>query len=157
MAAGNVLLFFHLVGAFSFFAGAALAGTLQHAAIRRERPSEILVLLRVARVGAGLVGVGLLFTLAFGIALAEHDGYGLSAPWIDAALGLLAAGMALGAYGGRSARHARYLAERLATEDDRPSRELHELIAARGPLLASHAGTLFLVTTVVLMVWKPGS
>jgi hypothetical protein len=157
VAVTNWLLFFHLVGAFSFFAGAAVAGTLQHAAMRRERPSEILVLLRLARVGAALVGMGFVFTLGFGIGLAEHEGYGLSAPWIDAALGLLGAGMALGAYGGRTARHARYLAQRLAAEGDRPSRELHALVGARGPLLASHASAAFLVAIVVLMVWKPGS
>ena len=155
MAVTNVLLFLHLLGAFCFFAGAAVAGTLQLAAIRRERPSEILALLRLTRVGVALVGLGALLTLAFGIALAEHEGYGMSPAWIQAALGLWVASMALGGFGGRTARHARNLAERLAGEGDAPSEELRALVAARGPLWASYASSLLLLAILGLMVWKP--
>lgn len=155
MTLTNILLFFHLLGAFAFFAGAAVAGTLQLAAIRRERPSEILALLRPARVGVALVGIGSLLTLVFGIALAEHESYGLSPAWIQASLTLWVVSMALGGYGGRTARHARTLAERLASEDDTPSQELRSLLASRGPLWASYASTLLLLAIVGLMVWKP--
>ena len=151
----HVLLFFHLLGAVSFFAGAAVAGTLQLAAIRRERPGEIHALLRLTRVGVALVGLGALLTLVFGIALAEHEGFGLSPAWIQAALGLWVASMALGAYGGRTARHARHLAERLAAEGDEPSPELRALVAARGPLRASYASGLLLLAILALMVWQP--
>ena len=155
METTHVLLFFHLLGAISFFAGAAVAGTLQLAAIRRERPSEIAGLLRLTRVGVALVGTGALLTLAFGIALAEHEGLGLSPAWIQAALGLWVASMVLGAYGGRTARHARNLAARLAAEGDEPSPELHALVAARGPLWASYASGLLLLAILALMVWQP--
>ena len=155
MTLSHVLLFLHLLGAFSFFAGAALAGTLQLAAIRRERPSEILVLLRLTRVGVALVGIGALFTLGFGIALAEHVGYGLSPAWIQWAIGLWVASMALGGYGGRTARHARYLAEKLAGSGDEPSEELHGLVSARGPLWASYGSGLLLLAILALMVWRP--
>jgi uncharacterized membrane protein len=156
VALTHVLLFFHLLGAVSFFSGAAVVGVLQHAAIRRERPSEVHALLRLAPVGVALVGVGALLTLAFGIALAEHEGFGLSAAWIQAALGLWVASMALGAYGGRAARHARHLAGRLAAEGDAPSPELHALVAARVPLAASYASGLMLLAILALMVWQPG-
>jgi uncharacterized membrane protein len=156
VALTHVLLFFHLLGAVSFFAGAAVVGALQHAAIRRERPSEVHALLRLAPVGVALVGVGALLTLAFGIALAEHEGFGLSAAWIQAALALWVASMALGAYGGRTARHARHLAERLAAEGDAPSPALHALVAARAPLAASYASGLILLAILALMVWQPG-
>jgi uncharacterized membrane protein len=155
MALTHVLLFFHLLGAFCFFAGAAVAGTLQLAAIRRARPSEILALLRLTRAGVVLVGIGALLTLVFGIALAQHEGIGLSPGWIQAALGLWVASMALGAYGGRTARHARYLAERLVAEGDAPSPELQALVAARGPLWASYASGLLLLAILGLMVWQP--
>jgi uncharacterized membrane protein len=155
MALTHVLLFFHLVGAVSFFAGGAVVGTLQLAAIRRERPSEIYALLRPAPVGAALVGVGALLTLVFGIALAEHEGLGLSPAWIQAALALWVASMAIGGYGGRTARHARHLAQRLTAEGDTPSAELHDLIAARVPLAASLASGLMLVAILALMVWQP--
>ena len=156
MALTHVLLFFHLLGAVSFFAGAAVAGTLQLAAIRRERPSEILAFLRLTRVGVALVGIGAALTLVFGIALAEHEGFGLSPAWIQAALGLWVAAMASGGYGGRIARRARHLAERLAAEGDAPSPELGALVAARGPLWASYASGLMLFAILVLMVWQPG-
>jgi uncharacterized membrane protein len=151
----NVLLFFHLLGAVCFFAGAAVAGTLQLAAIRRERPSEIHALLRLTRVGVALVGAGALLTLGFGIALAEHGGFGFSPAWIQAALALWFASMALGGYGGRTARHARHLAERLAAEGDAPSPELRALLAARGPLWASYASGFLLLAILALMVWQP--
>ena len=63
--------------------------------------------------------------------------------------------MALGAYGGRTARHARHLAERIAAEDDAPSPELRALLAARGPLWASYASGLMLFAILALMVWQP--
>jgi uncharacterized membrane protein len=155
VALTHALLFCHLLGAVSFFAGAAVVGTLQHAAIRRERPSEIHALLRLAPAGAALVGLGALLTVVFGIALAEHEGFGFSPAWIQAALALWAVSMALGAYGGRTARHARRLAARLAAEGDAPSPELRALLAARLPLWASYASGLMLVAILALMVWQP--
>ena len=156
MSLGHVLLFFHLLGAVSFFAGAAVAGTLQLGALSRERPSEVLLLLRLTRAGVALIGIGAVLTLAFGVELAEHEGFGLSPAWIQAALGLWVAAMALGAYGGRTARRARALAERLTAAGDSPSPELHELLGRRGPLAASVASTLLLFAVLGLMVWQPG-
>jgi uncharacterized membrane protein len=157
VALTHVLLFFHLLGAVCFFAGAAVVGVLQLAAIRRERPSEIHALLRLAPFGAALVGTGALLTLGFGIALAQNEGIGFSAAWIQAALALWVAAMALGAYGGRTARHARHLAEKLTEDGDAASPELRALVAARGPLWASYASMLCLVAILALMVWQPGS
>jgi uncharacterized membrane protein len=155
VALTHVLLFFHLLGAVGFFAGGAVVGTLQLAAIRRGRPSEVHALLRLAPVGAALVGLGALLTLGFGIALAEHEGLGFSPAWIQAALGLWVASMAAGGYGGRTARHARRLAERLAAAGDAPSAELHALVAAPLPLAASLASGLMLLAILALMVWQP--
>jgi hypothetical protein len=64
--------------------------------------------------------------------------------------------MVLGALGGRTARHARHLAEKLAEEGDAPSPELRAMVGARGPLLASLASFDLLLAIVVLMVWQPG-
>jgi uncharacterized membrane protein len=155
VALTHVLLFFHLLGAVSFFAGAAVVGTLQLAAIRRERPGDVYALLRLAPVGAAVVGAGALLTLGFGIALAEHEGFGFSPAWIQAALGLWVASMAVGGYGGRTARRARHLAERLVAEDDVPSAELHALVAAPIPLAANFASGVMLLAILALMVWQP--
>ena len=149
------LLFFHLLGAFALFAGAAVAGTLQIGAMRRERPSEILTLLRLTRFGVALVGVGAVLTLVFGIALASHLGYGLTPAWIQAALGLWVAAMALGGIGGRTARHARYRAEELAAAGDQPDAELSALLVHRPSLILSYLSSTLLLAIVVLMVWRP--
>jgi hypothetical protein len=63
--------------------------------------------------------------------------------------------MAVGAYGGRTARHARHLARRLAAEDDTPSPELQALVGARLPLAASLASGVMLLAVLALMVWQP--
>jgi len=102
-----------------------------------------------------LVGVGAVLTLAFGIALASHLGYGLTPAWIQAALGLWLASMALGGIGGRTARRARYRAEELAAAGDRPDEELRALVAHRPSLLLSYASSILLLAVVVLMVWRP--
>lgn len=153
----NLFLFFHLLGAFCFFAGGAVVGVVQLAAIRQARPSQVHAYLRLAPFGAALVGTGALLTLGFGIALAEHEDVGFSPAWIQAALGLWVAAMVLGAYGGRTARHARHLAEKLAAEGDAPDLELRLLVGARGPLYASYASFALLLAIVGLMVWQPGN
>ena len=150
------LLLLHLLGAFCLVAGAVVAGTLQLAAIRQERPSQVALLLGLTRAGVLLVAVGALATLGFGIALAEHEGYGLRPAWIQASLGLWVASMALGAAGGRTARHARYLATWLAADGDRPSPELRALVAHRPALWASNASGVLVLAIVGLMVWRPG-
>jgi hypothetical protein len=149
------LLFFHLLGAVLFFSGAAVAGTLQLGAMRREKPSEILTLLRLTRVGVLIVVLGAFMTLGFGIALASHLGYGFTPAWIQAALGLWVASVVLGAIGGRTAREARYRAEELAASGDLPDEGLSALVAHRPSLILSWLSGLLLVVILVLMVWRP--
>ena len=151
----DALLFLHLLSAFVFVSGAVTAGVLQITAMRRERPSEIALLLRVTRVAVLLVVVGALATLAFGLALVGHEGIGYGTGWVSASIALWVAAIALGGARGRTARHARYLAERLATADDRPNDELRALVAHRPSLLLSYASTAAVFAILVLMVWKP--
>jgi uncharacterized membrane protein len=151
----RALLFLHLVSAFLFVSGAVAAGVLQIAALRRERPSEIALLLRTARAAVAILGVGALGTLAFGLALANKEGIGFGTGWVVAAIVLWIVAMVVGGAGGRTARHARELAERLAAQGDRPSEELRALVAHRPSLLLSYASTVAVVAILVLMVWKP--
>jgi uncharacterized membrane protein len=155
VTAANWLLLFHLLGAFVFFAGAALVLTLQLGATRREHPSEILALLRLSPAGVALDGIGGLMTLGFGIALANNLGLGFSQAWLQAAFALWIVKMAVGGIGNRNGRRARELAERLAGDGDRPSEELRALVRARPALWAGYLGVLLLVAIVVLMVWRP--
>ena len=134
-----------------------MAGFAQISALRRERPSEIALLLRLARPGVLLVNLGALGTLAFGIALAEQTDIGLGTGWVSASLALWVVMMLLGGLGGRTARHARELAERLARGGDRPTEELRSLVSHRPSILLSYASTAAIIAILVLMVWKPGS
>ena len=64
------LLLVHILGAFLFLSGSIVAGVLALAAMRREVPSEVALLLRLTRPVVVLVGVGSLITSATGSARA---------------------------------------------------------------------------------------
>jgi uncharacterized membrane protein len=151
----RALLFLHLFSAFVFVGGTVAAGILQITALRRERPSEIALLLRTARTAVMFTTFGGLGALVFGLALVGDLDIGFGKAWISGSIALWVASMALGGAGGRTARHARYLAERLAADGDRPSEELRALVAHRTSLLLSYAATAAIVAILVLMVWRP--
>jgi uncharacterized membrane protein len=89
------LLLVHISGAFLFLSGSVVAGVLALAAMQRERPSEVALLLRLVRPMVVLIGVGSLLALALGIWLAEYVGYGLGEGWVIAAIVLWALSSAL--------------------------------------------------------------
>jgi len=150
-------LFFHLLGAFLFVSGASVAGFAFESARRREAPEEVALLLRLARTGAVLVGVGMSVVLVFGLWLVDLGDWGYGAGWVDAAIGLFVAAAVLGAIGGRAPRQARQLASRLAAEGRGMSAELRALLDDRRARLANYGSALVVVGIVVLMVWKPGA
>jgi uncharacterized membrane protein len=148
----RTLLFLHLLSAFLFLSGAVTAGIAQITAFRRDRPSEIALLYRVARTGSLLASLAAVATLAFGLGLVAEEDLDFGAGWISASLALWLASMILGGLGDRAARRTRELAGRLAAEGDRPSDELRFLPS----LLLTSASTAAVIAILVLMVWKPG-
>jgi uncharacterized membrane protein len=153
----DAALFFHLLGAFLFVSGVVVAGVAFESARRRDSAGEIALLLSLARIGAMLVGLGMLLVLGFGLWLVHLGGWGYGAGWVDAAIALLALAAVLGAVGGRTPRRARLLAARLAADARPVSGELRGLLDDRRAILANYAAGLLLVAIVVLMVWKPGA
>lgn len=151
------LLLTHILGAFLFLSGSVVAGILHTAAMRRDRPSEVALLLGLVRPMVIAVGAGSLLTLGFGIWLADDAGYGIGDEWVVAAIVLWVVSGALGTPGGRTLRHARELAERLAADGDRPSEELHRAVGDRRALLLNYASFAALIAIFVLMVFKPGA
>ncbi len=104
-----------------------------------------------------LVALGGLLTIGFGAWLvADLPQWTFRQAWIEWAMLLWLAAMVLGALGGRPARHARELAERLAREGDEPSPELRRAVADPRSLALSFASGALLLAILVLMVWKPG-
>jgi uncharacterized membrane protein len=150
------LLGFHLVAAFLFVSGAVAVGVLHTAATRRKRPSEVASLLGLTRAGVAVVSIGAVVALILGAALVRHEGRSFATGWISAALALWLASVVLGGIGGRSARHARYLAERLASEDDRPSDELHRVLTSARAQALNYGSFAAALAILALMIWQPG-
>lgn len=151
------LLGFHLVGAFLFVSGAIAVGLLHAAAVRRERPSEVAFLLGLTRLAVAAVGIGALAALGFGTSLVHRSGLSFGDTWLAASLVLWIASVVLGGIGGRSARHARYLAERIATTGDQPSDELRRALTSPAGQVLNYASFLSALAILALMIWKPGS
>jgi uncharacterized membrane protein len=151
-------LLLHLVGVAFLFSGMSIAGVAHAAARRRERPSEIALLLGLTRSGVLFVGVGAAFVLAGGLWLVEASNgfYSLGDGWNSAGLGLLALSFVLGWIGGQAPKRARLLGQRLAGEGDASSSELRRLLDSPLALASNYAAAGVIVAALVLMVWKPG-
>ena len=151
------ILFLHLAGVLLFVGGSVAAALLRLAAMRRERPSEIALLLRSVRPVVPIVAGGLVVTIAAGFWLASELGISLSATWLTLTFVLIGWMLVVGAAAGRQDRKTRELAERLAADGDAPSALLTRRL--RDPLnLVPNASMLIAVVAIVaLMVWKPGA
>jgi uncharacterized membrane protein len=152
------LLALHVSGAFLFLGGVVVAWVLGIAAARRERPSEVALLMRLAGVGTALTGPGLGLAILFGLWLVfDLDAYGFFDFWVIAALVLVVLSGALGGAGGKRDKETRVYAERLATEGDLPSAELAARVRDPVALSLNAASSLFGFIVLALMIWKPGA
>jgi uncharacterized membrane protein len=151
------LLFLHVTGAFLLLGGAVVAGVFNVAALRRERPSEISLLLGLTRWAVVSISVGLLLTLGFGLWLVHQVGYGWGEAWVVTSLILWVVSGFLGDRGGRLQRETRALAERLAAEGDAPSAELRARLRDPVAMALSWSSGLAALAILALMIWKPGA
>jgi len=151
MTKENWALFFHLFGAFLLVAGVAVAGYAFEAARRRSSPTEIALLLGVARAAVPLVGLGSLLVLVFGLWLVHIESVGFDAGWVQAAIALFVVLMVLGGLGGRAPRRARELAQ--AGED---TSELRRALDDRAAMAFNYGSAVIALAIIVLMVFKPG-
>jgi uncharacterized membrane protein len=153
----NAALFLHLVGAFALIAGSCVAAVAFEAARRRTAPSEIALLLGLSRIGVALVGIGTLLVVVFGLWLVDLGDWSYRAGWVDGALALLVAAVALGAIGGQTPKRARKLATRLASEGAPASPELRALLDDGRARAINYLSGVLLLAILVLMVFKPGA
>ena len=115
------------------------------------------MLFAVTRLAVPLIGIGLLFTLGFGIWLVHEAGFGYGDGWIVAAFILWIVASALGNIDGRYQRKTGELAERLAREGDAPSDELTARLRNPLALTISYASGLMAFAVLGIMIWKPGA
>jgi uncharacterized membrane protein len=151
------LLIFHVAGAFLVLGGAMLAGVFNVAAMRRQRPSEIVVLYRLTQIAVRSITLGMFVALAFGIWLvADLDFVKWSNTWVILALVLWVVASALGGIGGRREQETHRLAEQLAAEGDTPSPELRARLRDPVTLALSWGSGLAVIAILAVMIWKPG-
>jgi uncharacterized membrane protein len=151
------LLFLHVSGAFFLVGGSLTAAAFNVSALRRERPSEIATLLGLTRLAVFSIYAGVLLTIVFGLWLVHVRGYGYGDAWIVATLVLWVYSNAAGGVGGKREDDTRKLAERLAAEGDRPSRDLRARLRDPLTLALEYSSGLAIVAVLVLMIWKPGA
>jgi uncharacterized membrane protein len=151
----RLALFLHLLGAFVFVAGAALAAAGFETARRRRAASEIALLLGITRAGALLVVGGGVVLLAAGLWLGHRIGQ-LGAPWLLVSLALFVLAAVLGGLGGRRPKQARRLAETHGDSGRDAEAAVRRLLDDRPSLWANYASTFLVLVILVLMVWQPG-
>ena len=151
------LLFLHVTGAFLVIGGAVMAGVFNFSALRTERPSDVVIFFRFARIAVAAIGVGMVLTLGFGLWLVHNVGYGWGETWIVLALVLWVVSNALGGIGGNRERKVRKLAERLTAEGDAPSPELSARLRDPVWLAVSWGSGIAAIAILALMIWKPGA
>ena len=156
MSGYQIGILFHLIGVILFFAGAAVAGVVATAAPRRQKPSEIAVILGLARPGAVLLGIGGAVLLIAGFYLSgKIDGYGQR--WLEVSILLFVIALLAGAWGGRRSRGARAYAEGLAERGEGDEATLRAMLSDRTTWVLHWASVVLAVAVLVLMVWQPGS
>ena len=151
------LLFLHVTGAFLVLGGAVMGGVFNLFALGRERPSEIVLLYRLARYAVTSISIGMLLTIALGLWLVSDAGYDWGDGWIVASLLLWVLANALGGIGGRRERKTRELAEALAAQGDVPSSELRARLRDPVTLALSWGSGIAVLGILALMIWKPGA
>ena len=151
------ILFLHFAGVLLFVGGSIAAAVLRLAAMRRQRPSEIALLLRAVRPAVPLVAGGLVLAIAAGFWLAHRLDLDLGATWLTLTFGLLAWLIVVGAVAGRQDRATRELAEHLAGDADAPSSDLARRLRDPVNLVLTASMLLGIVAIVALMVGKPGA
>jgi uncharacterized membrane protein len=151
------LLVFHVTGAFLLLGGGAIAAALNLSALRRDRPSEIVLLFGLIRIAVAAIVAGTLLAFVFGLWLVHEAGYGYGDGWVIAAIVLLIVGNAMGGIGGRRDERTARRARELAAAGDAPSPELNRLVRDPVSLALSYGSGVILIAILALMIWKPGA
>jgi uncharacterized membrane protein len=150
----NVALFLHLLGALLFFAGAVVAGVAFELARGRARAAEVAALLAASRVGAAVLGAGMLIVGVFGLWLVHLGHWGYGSGWVDWAIGLYVLVFVLGGAGGSRPRQARLLATRLGDEGAVITPELRALLDDTATRALNYVSLAIVIAIVALMVFK---
>jgi uncharacterized membrane protein len=151
------LLVFHVTGAFLLLGGGAIAAALNLSALRRDRPSEIVLLFGLIRIAVVAIMIGTFLAFVFGLWLVHEANYGYADGWVVGSIVLLIVANAAGGIGGKRDERTAKFARELAASGDQPSAELRARVRDPISLLLSYGSGLLLVAVLALMIWKPGA
>jgi uncharacterized membrane protein len=151
----NVVFFLHILGVLAFVSGVVVAGVAFESARRREDPAEIATLLGLGRVGAAVMGPGVLVAGACGLWLVHLGRWHYDSFWVLCSVALFVLALALGGRGGQRPRQARLLATRIATEGGQRTDELAALLNDRAALAQNYASLLLVLAIIAIMCFKP--
>ncbi len=150
----NVALFFHLLGALLFFAGAVVAGVAFELARRRPRAAEVAALLAASRIGAVVLGAGSVLAGAFGLWLVHLGHWGYGSGWVAWGIGLYVLVLVLGGAGGARPRRARLLATELGALESGITPELRALLNDPAARTLNYLSFAIVIAIVAVMVFK---
>ena len=153
------LIALHVLAAFSLVAALVLFSVVIAFGWSRDRPSEILRLVRAVQVGNVLLAAGAIGTIVFGVWLAiKMDEYSILDGWVIAALVLWVVLMETGRRTGKLYERSRDRAHELAGGGaDVADAGLRELQRSQ-PALLFHVASCVLAFLLILdMIWKPGA
>lgn len=154
MTGERIGLLIHLLGAFAFIAGVVTTGVSFEVARRRHTALEVAALLRVARIGAILAGVGGVVLLLGGLWLAGDLNL-YRTRWLQASILAFLLSLLLGMAGGRRPRKARELAQQIASGGGGDADEMRRLLNDRAARVTNWTAALLAVAVLVLMIWQP--
>lgn len=154
MTAERIGLLIHLLGAFAFIGGVMTAGVAFEVARRRHAAIEVAAVLRVARVGALVAGIGGIVLLLGGLWLAgDMDLY--RTRWLQASFLAFLLSLLFGLVGGRRPRKAREMAQSIASGGPGDPDEMRRLLNDRSALLVNWIAVILALGVLVLMIWQP--
>jgi hypothetical protein len=153
------ILALHLLAAFAFVGALTILSVAVVALRSVERPTPVLAVAPLIRVGEAVVVVGVLGTIVFGVWLAiSLDAYRIWDGWIIASIVLWAASSEIGRRSGVEYGKATKRAAELRTAGhDATDAELAALVRSPTALGLHAVSTLLALVILALMIWKPGA
>jgi uncharacterized membrane protein len=152
------ILSLHLLSAFAYVAAEVVFTAMIVSLWRTESTRRVSSFMPVSRIATGLVLLGSLGTLVFGIWLSiSKEPYDLWDFWVIAAIVLWAVAGGLGQQAGNAYGSAGMEATRLATSGTETNPALAETFGASRAFWFHLVSTVAILAILVLMVWKPGA
>ena len=152
------ILALHLLSAFALVGAEVLFWLMIVDLWGTDSTTRVASFMRVSQVGTGMVAIGSLGTIVFGIWLAiSRDAYQVWDGWVIAAIVLWAIAVEVGRRGGAAYGAAGMEAERLAAAGTETSPMVAETFGASRAFQLHTVSSVLILLILIDMIWKPGA